>query len=83
MIIADYLKRSHFSKNLLKSLKMFHKSFLLSFLKSAIVVKTHSKVPTFGQEFPHLFLSLPDLVSAIYDSGITFFSSACMYSRSL
>jgi len=41
MIIADYLKRSHFSKSLLKSLKMFFNAFLLSFLKSAIVVKTH------------------------------------------
>jgi len=83
MIIADYLKRSPFSKSLLKSLKMFFKSFLLSFLKSAIVVKRHSKVATFGQEIPHLLLSFPDLVSAIYYSGITFFSSTCVYSRSL
>jgi DNA-binding FadR family transcriptional regulator len=51
--------------------------------KALTDIKRHSKVPTFGQAIPHLLLSLPDLVSAIYDSGITFFSSTCIYSRSL
>ncbi len=48
-----------------------------------LTVKRHSKVPTFGQEIPRIFLNLPDLVSEIYYSGITVFSSTCMYSRSL
>ncbi len=60
---------------------------LIEYVKKTIYhincVKRHSKVPTFGQEIPHLLLSFPNLVSAIYDSGITFFSSICIYSRSL
>ncbi len=35
------------------------------------------------KKIPHLLLSFPYVVLAIYDSGITFFSSVCIYSRSL